>query len=176
MQGIYDLIRWGNPLNVYGPQLHQADDPMLARGFMSLTYIPRKIYAIVFEAPRYLDNEVFFLWPRGDGTSLIFTTPAFVWILPALARLRDRRWFAVALSGGLVALPGVLFATVGYEQFGYRYSLDLQPFLIVLTAVGAGWAGDRWAPASRLFKGVVVLSIGLCAYYLATIKLFGFAP
>lgn len=178
VQGVYDVLRWGNPFDIYGPQLHQATDPTLARGFLSLSYVPRKIYAIFFEAPRFVDNEpFFFLRPRSLGMSLLITTPAFLWIAPALLRLwSDRRWRAIGLAAALASIPGWLFASVGYEQYGYRYSLDLQPFLIVLVAIGADWNGTGWSRGSILFRAAIVLSILLTAYFLVTIRRFGFAP
>jgi uncharacterized membrane protein len=36
-------------------------------------------------------------------------------------------------------IPHVLYATTGYGQFGYRYSLDYLPMLAVLTASGMGY-------------------------------------
>lgn len=176
-QGAYDLIRWGNPFDIYGPQLHQATDPALARGFLSPSYIPRKLYAIFFEAPTFVDGEpFFFLRPRGYGTSLLATTPALLWLVPGVIRIwRSARWRAVGLCAALVSIPGWLFATVGYEQYGYRYSLDLQPFLIVLVAVGAAWTPTGWRRPSPVFLGTIVLSMLLSAYFLATIRLFGFA-
>lgn len=177
VQAGYDLLRWGNPLDVYGPQLHQATDPVLARGFMSLSYIPRKIYAIFFQAPVFVDNEpFFFLRPRGYGMSLLMATPVFVWIVPGVVRMwRDARWRAVGLSAALISVPAWLFASVGYEQYGYRYSLDLQPFLIVLLAVGAAWTPAGWRRPSRVFLGAIVLSLVITWYFLLTIRLYGFA-
>jgi hypothetical protein len=178
IQGGYDLLRWGNPLDIYGPQLHQATDPALGRGFMSLSYIPRKLYAIFIEPPVFVDNEpFFFLRPRAYGTSLLLTTPALLWLIPGIVKLwRDARWRAVGLCAALVSIPGWLFATVGYEQYGYRYSLDLQPFLIVLAAVGASWTPSGWQRPSRLFLAAVVLSVLITAYFFVTIRWFGFAP
>lgn len=178
LQAGYDAVRWGDPLDIYGPQAHQATHPDFARGFMSLSYIPRKVYAIFIEAPTFVDDvPVFFLRPRGHGMSLLLATPAFLWLVPGIARLwRDQRWRAVGLAAALVSIPGWLFATVGYEQYGYRYSLDLQPFLIVLVAVGAAWTPAGWQRPSRIFIGVVVLSVLISLYFLVTIRLFGFAP
>ena len=178
IQAGYDIARWGNPFDIYGPQLHQATDPVLARGFLSLSYIPRKLYAIFFEAPAFVDNEpFFFLRPRGYGMSLLIATPAFLWIAPALQRLwSDHRWRAVGLAAALVSVPGWVFASVGYEQYAYRYSLDLQPFLIVLVAVGAAWRPAGWVRPSRLFLVAIGSSVLLSGYFLLTIRIFGFAP
>lgn len=178
VQASYDVLRWGNPFDIYGPQLHQATDPVLARGFLSLSYIPRKLYAIFFEAPSFVDDEpFFFLRPRGFGTSLLVTTPALLWIAPSILRLgSDHRWRAIGLAAALASVPGWLFATVGYEQYGYRYSLDVQPFLIVLVAVGAGWTTSGWERPPALFRAAVVVSVLVTAYFLLTIRIFGFAP
>lgn len=178
IQAGYDVLRWGDPLDIYGPQLHQAHDPVLARGTMGLTYYPRKLYAIFFEPPAFVDNEpFFFLRARGYGTSLLVTTPAFLWLVPGIAKLwRDARWRLIGLGAAIVSIPGWLFATVGYEQYGYRYSLDLQPFLIVLVAVGAGWTTSGWVRPAPLFRAAVVLSVVVTAYFLLSIRLFGFAP
>lgn len=177
IQAGYDVARWGNPFDIYGPQLHQATDPVLARGFLSPSYIPRKVYAILFEAPAFVDNEpVFFLRPRGYGMSLLIATPAFLWLGPALLRLwTDQRWRAIGLAAALVSIPGWLFASVGYEQYAYRYSLDVQPFLIVLVAVGAAWTGKQWRRPGNVFLAAVMLSVVTSAYFLLTIRLFGFA-
>ncbi|HVR88205.1 MAG TPA: hypothetical protein VHG53_01505 [Candidatus Limnocylindria bacterium] len=178
IQAGYDVARWGNPFDIYGPQLHQATDPVLARGFLSPSYIPRKLYAIFFETPRFVDGEpLFFLRPRGYGMSMLIATPAFLWIAPALLRLwSDHNWRAIGLAAMLASVPGWLFATVGYEQYGYRYGLDVQPFLIALVAVGAAWRPTGWARPAPLFQAAVVLSILVTAYFLVTIRLFGFAP
>lgn len=173
----FDIVRWNNPFDVYGPQLHQTN-PAFAQGFLSLSNVPRKIYAILFEAPVFVDNqELFFLRPRGYGTSLLVTSPALVWLVPGIAKVwSDHRWRAVGFSALLVSIPGWLFGTVGYEQYGYRYSLDLQPFLIVLVAIGAAWTPTGWHRPSRLFRATVLLSVLVTVYFFVVIRLFGFAP
>ena len=177
LQAGYDLLRWGNPFDIYGPQLHQANDPVLSSGFLSLAYLPRKIYAIFFEAPRFAEGSFFFLRPRSYGMSLLFSTPAFLWLAPAVTFLwSDPRWRAIGLAAALVAIPGLLFATVGYEQYGYRYSLDCQPFLVALVAVGAAWSRGGWRRESPVFAAAVILSIAVTFYVFAAIRSFGFAP
>ena len=37
------------------------------------------------------------------------------------------------------ALPGLFYQNTGYMQFGFRFSLDYTPFLVMLLAVG-GWS------------------------------------
>jgi hypothetical protein len=40
---------------------------------------------------------------------------------------------------GLVMIPHVLHGTTGWGQFGYRFSMDYFPMLVVLTASGMGY-------------------------------------
>ena len=49
-------------------------------------------------------------------------------------------------------------ATSGITQFGYRFSLDVQPLLFVVLAVGFAGGMSRWAWAAS------VASIAICAY------------
>jgi hypothetical protein len=37
------------------------------------------------------------------------------------------------------ALPGLLYQNTGYIQFGFRFSLDYTPYLLVLLAL-SGWS------------------------------------
>ncbi len=59
----------------------------------------------------------------------------------------------VRLAAGLVLIPLLLYYGVGWIQFGYRYALDLYPFLLVLTAQGV------MARPSRCFNPLVVISV-----------------
>lgn len=175
IQMAYDYARWGNPFDIYGPQLHQAGHPDFARGYFSLEYLPRHIYAILFAAPAFVDGQLFFLRAPSVGMSLLATTPALLW----LARSAHAAWSlpagrAVALAAGMVFLPNLLFATVGYEQYGYRRILDAQPFLMYLLALGAGWSGTAWLPAPRLFRFAVVLSVAITLYFIVAIRMYGY--
>ncbi len=175
VQGAYDYARWGDPFDIYGPQLHQAGHPDFARGYFSLEYLPRQIYAIFLAAPAFVDGQLFFLRAPGIGMSLVATTPALLW----LARAPQAVWSipagrAVALAAGMVFLPNLLFATVGYEQYGYRRILDAQPFVMYLLALGVGWTGTAWLPVSRVFRFAVVLSVAITLYFLVAIRVYGY--
>jgi hypothetical protein len=84
------------------------------------------------------------------GMSLFVTSPTLAYtVAPAeKSRLALPLWLTVLAT----ALPSLLYQNSGYIQVGYRFSLDYMVFLIMLLAVG-----NR--PLSRLFKGLVLLSI-----------------
>ncbi|HET9752073.1 MAG TPA: hypothetical protein VFP52_03905, partial [Myxococcales bacterium] len=71
----------------------------------------------------------------GEGMSLFVTTPLFFWLL--WPRERPRLYRALWLTVAVVALPGFFYQNSGYLQFGFRFSLDYTPYLIVLLALGA---------------------------------------
>ncbi|MCU0696771.1 MAG: cell envelope integrity protein CreD [Myxococcaceae bacterium] len=58
-------------------------------------------------------------------------------------------WLTVAAT----ALPGLLYQNTGYAQFGFRFSLDYTPYLVVLVAV-SGW---------RLLSPIPLVTLGLGA-------------
>ncbi len=175
VEGLYNIARWGTPLDV-GYAILSRDDPFYGQGLFSLGYLPRHVYAMLFEPPSYADGGFFFLRARSVGMSLLFTTPAVLWLARSAIVGRTLP-FAGALALSCIALvPDALFGTVGFEQYGYRRSLDIEPFLLALLAVGGGWTGSGWLPwGSTLFRWAVGVSIVATAYFLIEIRIFGFA-
>jgi hypothetical protein len=97
---------------------------------------------------------------NGEGMSLFVTTPLFFWLLWPKERPRLHR--ALWLTVAVVALPGFFYQNSGYYQFGFRFSLDYTPYLIVLLALGR-------RPFARLFwlaalAGVAVNAWGAAAF------------
>lgn len=174
IQASYDLARWGTPLDV-GYQLLSSNDPFYALGIFSVTYLPRHLYAILFEPPAFVDGQLLFLRARFVGMSMLWSTPALVWLArAALVGRSFRPTLALALACIAIA-PDLLFGTVGFEQYGYRRSLDVQAFFIPLVAVGAGWTGVDWRAPSALFRVAVAASVVITLYFLVTIRIFGYA-
>ena len=171
----YNLLRWGTVIDAgYGALT--VDDFYYQHGLFSPLYIPRHLYAIFLEAPEFVDGDWAFLRFRIIGMSLFFTTPAFLWIFGGLRRLRaDPALGAVALAAGLALLPDILHGTVGFAQFGYRFSLDAQPFLVALALAGDARTPRGWRPRpSVLFLCAAALSVAVNVYGLVAISRFGY--
>jgi len=134
--GVYELYnfgRWGSFSDLgYSliPGIQQ--DPYFTNGIFNLTYIPRHIYAIFFQGPILLSNSPYFE-PNWMGLGLFFTTPAFIYIFKGPWN-RLSKYSALAVVCILPIL--ITHGTVGFTQFGYRFSLDFTPFLLILTAKG----------------------------------------
>ena len=65
---------------------------------------------------------------------------------------------AAIVACALTLVPIVTHGNVGFTQFGYRFSLDIQPLLFVILATV--FARDM----SRLAAAAAVLSIAICTY------------
>lgn len=169
----YDVVRWGSIFDLGYAQLTQGD-VFFTRGLFSPLYLPRHITAIFLEPPDLVEGTPFFLRPRGIGMSLFLTTPAFLWLFAGLFRLRrDIGAAAVALAALLALVPDIFHGTVGFQQFGYRFSIDAQPFLVALALVGDARRGNAWrSRPSWIFVAVVTASIVINFY--ATIAITRF--
>ena len=141
--GVYELYnfgRWGVFSDLgYSliPGIQQ--DPYFTSGIFSLSYIPRNVYAIFFQGPILLNNFPYFE-PNWMGLGLFFTTPAFIYIFKGPWN-KLSKYAALAVVCILPIL--ITHGTVGFTQFGYRFSLDFTPFLMLLAAKGMrenlGW-------------------------------------
>jgi hypothetical protein len=178
MGGLYLLYTYGEygSLSLGYERGQFVNEPLFSKGLFSLSYIPRQLNAILFQGPVFSDNFLSFK-PSWAGTGLFFTTPGLLYMLsaafkpswvgmglffttPALlymfsATLKDK--LALAALGGLVltSIPMLTYGVTGFLQFGYRFSLDILPFMVILVASGMRYR------LSWLKIAVIVLSVGI---------------
>ena len=152
----YDVARFGSPFELgYALIPGVLQEPYYQEGIFSISYLPRHVYALFFRSWNWSDA---FPWitPSWWGLALLLTTPLFLWLLKA--RPRDPRVLYAAIAVGLTLIPLVTHGNVGFTQFGYRFSLDLQPLLFVILAT----VFERGM--SRLAVAAAVLSIVFSSY------------
>ena len=171
----YNLLRWGTVTDAGYARLTEGDF-FFDHGLFSLTYLPRHLYAIVMEPPDFVPNVWYFLRPRFVGMSLFLTTPALLFVFAGLQDIRRSVVVAAtALAAGLALLPDVTHATVGFAQFGYRFSIDAQPFLIALAVGGDALRDGVWrSRPSILFLLACVIAVAINVYAAIAIIRFGF--
>lgn len=169
----YNLMRWGTPFDDGYARLTEGD-VFFSHGLFSPLYLLRQLQAIFLEPPDLIPNTPFFLRPRFIGMSLFLTTPAFVWIFIALREVRrDVLVAATAVAALLALLPDLFHGTVGFQQFGYRFSIDAQPFLVALALSGDGLLRGVWRRwPTIIFIFAIVLSLAVNIY--ATIAITRF--
>ncbi len=171
----YNLLRWGT-VNDAGYGRLTEGDVFFSQGLFSPFYIPRHLYAIFLEPPQLVEDTPWFLRPSFKGTALFMTTPALLWLFAGLRHVRrDRAVAAVALAALAALIPDVLHGTIGFAQFGYRFSIDAQPFLVALALAGDARTDTGWRPRpSWLFVSVVALSVLINLYATIAISRFGY--
>jgi hypothetical protein len=148
----YNYGRFGtiSDMGYYNSQVSSL--PWFSKGSLDISYIPRHINAILFYVPVRIEEFPFFK-PSWMGLGLFFTTPALLYMFRA--RLNER--LALAALGGLLltSIPTLTFAVEGWAQFGYRYSLDVLPFMVLLVASGMRYRLNCFAIA------IIVLCCGI---------------
>ena len=68
------------------------------------------------------------------GLPLWLTSPFLAWAF--WPKRAGRLYWALALTALCVAAPSLLYQNSGWIQFGYRFSCDFAPFLMIMIAVG----------------------------------------
>jgi hypothetical protein len=76
--------------------------------------------------------------PRDTGLSLLITSPAYLFAIPAVVRGwgRNRLVTGSVLAILVIAFVNLMHFSQGWVQFGYRFSLDFVPWALVLVALG----------------------------------------
>jgi hypothetical protein len=129
-------------------------------GLFDLHYLPRNLEAAFLSLPR-LSLQPLRLDYDPHGLSLLLTLPLLLLLL--VPRARPRLHWPLWLTVAACALPGLLYQNTGYMQFGFRFSLDYTPYLLLLFAIG-GWSLRRPGVLALALLGVVVNFWGAVAF------------
>jgi len=155
-----------------------------------LRYIPQNLGIMLFGLPALMPpcdpgvarlpwSAVGCSWliPEQRGMSFLLASPAYLLALPALALLRDRRVVGAFVATAAIATVNLMHFSQGWVQFGYRFSLDFAPFLLVAVALGMErFLGPRGeARAGRLTVAVVLVaaSVAIQAWGIAWARTLG---
>src|SRR5436309_2441804 len=104
-------------------------------------------------------------WFAAHSASMLFLALAFA--------VAARGGSAFAVAALLALLPDLFHATWGFQQFGYRFSIDAQPFLVALGLTGDGLFRGAWRHRPTvIFILAIVLSLAVNIY--ATIAITRF--
>jgi hypothetical protein len=161
-----------------------------AWSLQDLRYVPQNLALMLGSLPELMPacppgvpREPFsaagcsWLVPVERGTSLLLSSPAWLLVLPALGLLRDRRVAGALLATGAIALVNLMHFSQGWVQFGYRFSLDFAPFLLVALALGTerflGPLGEPRRARLGVAVGLVAASIAIQAWGIAWARTLG---
>jgi hypothetical protein len=114
-------------------------------GLFSTHYLRRNLAVFFLSLPWWLGQSPFVRISR-HGLALWFTTPNLLWALvPKKVDFTIAGLWAAVLTTATCTL---LYQNTGWVQFGYRFSLDYLPLLIVLVALsGRSFGRMFWALA-----------------------------
>jgi hypothetical protein len=135
---VYNGLRFGNPLDfgyTTASVATRVAGDLGKYGQFNLFYIWRNIKVLLFSFPIWnvAGNRII---PSGEGLSIWLTTPAFLYIVKA--RRKSPIIIGAWISFGLLLIPLITYYNTGWNQFGYRFSLDFIIPLFVLLAFGLG--------------------------------------
>ncbi len=140
---LYNFARFGNIFETgYKIAVVGSQELEIARryGLFSIIHIPRNLFFLLFQGPLpypSLNSPVFtfpFLQPSPLGMGIFFTSPALFFAFKASIK---NLWVQTLWIGvGAILIPLLSYYGTGWIQFGFRYSLDFMPFLILLTTLG----------------------------------------
>ena len=154
-------LRFGNPFDFGHSHLYanRVNADIRAYGLFSFHYLPRNLRSAFILLPRIQLNPLRLDYDR-NGMSLFVTTPLFALLL--FPRQRPRLWTPLWITAAAVAIPGFFYQNNGWQQFGYRFSLDYTPYLVVLLALsGRTLDGLFWFLA---VAGVAINAWGTAAF------------
>lgn len=136
--GLYNFLRFGRfddyayslYLNSQSLDIRQSVFP---HGFFSIYYIPERIKDIFLSFPIFTSQPPFII-PSLYVMALYIVTPAFFLIL--FASFKRRLVYTSLITVLIMSIPILMKGGNGFTQFGFRYSLDFLPYLLILTASG----------------------------------------
>jgi hypothetical protein len=134
-------------------------------GLFNTHFLSKNLSAMFTLVPKIVPAEPYVQISK-HGMSLLVTTPALIWLLWPQPRTdsRDRFWYRVCWFTVFAVAPlHLLYQNTGYEQFGYRFSMDYIVYLVLLLAIGR-------KPFSPLFKALVVVGMAVNVFGAVTFK------
>jgi hypothetical protein len=133
-------------------------------GLFNIHFLSKNLSAALTLLPRFQPDFPYVVVSR-HGMSLLLTTPALVYLLRPEKAVFDteRLWRRAAIvTAAVVALPALFYQNTGYEQFGYRFSLDYTPYFVLLLALGR--RKITWVFVTLILLGVVVNGFGALTF------------
>lgn len=159
---IYNQLRFGK-LSEFGHRFlynNRVNADIDRYGLFDFHYLGRNLEAAFFKLPQITLHPLRLSYDP-YGLTLLLTLPVLVFICAprAVPRVHWPLWLTVAAC----ALPGFFYQNTGYMQFGFRFSLDYTPYLLILLAA-SGWSiRNRWVLAAALL-GLLVNFWGAVAF------------
>ena len=162
LAALFNVARFGSP-GEFGHSFlydNRVNADIDAHGLFSWVYLSRNLQAAWLMLPR-IQWSPFTLAYDPRGLSMLLTMPWLV--LLVFPRTRPRLHWPVWLTVAVCALPGLFYQNTGYMQFGFRFSLDYTPYLVLLLGL-SGWSFRLLGVRALLAASVLVNTWGALAF------------
>lgn len=137
------------------------------KGSFSPVHIPGNLYNLLLATPEVIKDPAVdfvlkfpYLKVNGIGLALFVTSPLFVYLVKAKKKSYTPSAFLSIIA---ISIPSLVYFGIGTTQFGYRYSLDFQPFLFLILLSAFEKGVDRFA------KFLIVIGIFFNCFYMASV-------
>lgn len=140
LYGYYNFVRFGSFLET--GFRHQQLNPryasdLVAYGTTNVHYFPHNMYYALLHPLRF-DVRFPFVQPDPEGNSIVLTSPLFIllpgYLLKRTANQKKKIFRVLFGTGCFILFALFLHFGTGWFQFGYRYSLDAMPILLLSLA------------------------------------------
>jgi hypothetical protein len=134
-------------------------------GLFNYHFLSRNLASMFTLLPRLQPTAPYILISK-HGMSLFLTTPVLFYLFRSRRReyRQDLFWYRLMwITVAIVALVHLFYQNTGWEQFGYRFSLDYTPYLILLLAIGR-------RPFGKVFMFWVLIGFAVNAFGAITFK------
>ncbi|RLI28127.1 hypothetical protein DRO58_02800, partial [Candidatus Bathyarchaeota archaeon] len=139
---LYNYVRVGSIFDLTYQSLYRLYRPEASKtyGMFDVHWVPSGLYIMLLKGPEYIGDfprlplSFPYFRPSEYGMSMLLVTPMFLYALRA--REKDPALIGCWLSVIGTSLISLMYFNHGWVQFGYRFSLDFTPALLLLVARG----------------------------------------
>lgn len=167
---LFNYVRFNNPLEYgfnYIQETQHLQQLREKNGPFSVKNIPQNLWYMLFEMPSLNFEEKIDLHFNLKGNSIFFLTPPLLAIfLASLFIKRGKKIIAhpyiisLWITSIITIIPSLMHHSSGWMQFGYRYSLDINVLLVLLSVFGMNGKVNILYIAGTLFA-VMFYMVGI---------------
>jgi hypothetical protein len=149
---VHNQVRFADPFEFGHSYLDVRQQALMERfGKFNGLYLGRNLAVALTLLPS-LSSAPPHVFISGHGLAMWITTPLLLVLLwPAR---RGPLWRGLLVTALAVAVPSLLYMNSGWLQFGYRFSLDYLPLLLLAIAVSA-------RPLGRTGRALIAVGIAV---------------
>lgn len=149
----YNYFSFGSFYNLgYWLIPNVLNEPWYRYGIVSFRYIPIHLKELFTSLPTFKSSFPYVI-PSVNSMAIWFTTPAFFFMLKAnFKNILER---ASLITSLIILIPILMHGSNGFTQFGYRFLLDIYPFLLILTASGIN-NSPRWLVIILIIISIII--------------------